>query len=126
MPRPAAEIQVADGYSVLSAQTRVETEDGHDLSHAFITGADAALALTRKYDIQLALLKSNSPSCGNEYIYNGHFNGELHRGSGVTAARLARHGIQVFNEFQISKLVQALKELETALNMNAINPAQHI
>lgn len=111
-PRPAAEILGAVGNQALKGETCVITADGHDLSAAFIRGAHAALAQAGKHKIKLALLKSNSPSCGNEHVYNGLFNGTLVRGVGVTSALLRQHGVQVFNEFQIDDLENALNELE--------------
>ncbi len=113
-PRPAAEIQGADGYQVLSGKAGVKTADGNDLSEAFVNGAETTLEHIRQHEIQLALLKSNSPSCGNEQIYNGRFNGTLVRGIGVTTALLRQYGVQVYNELQIDGLELALKKLENS------------
>ncbi|MBY6187440.1 DUF523 domain-containing protein [Marinobacter hydrocarbonoclasticus] len=98
-PRPPAECQ-RDG--------RVKTEAGKDVSAPFYRGARLALALCQRYGITLALLKANSPSCGNERIYSGRFDGQLVTGEGVTAALLKQHGIRVFNESQLDELAQAL------------------
>lgn len=99
IPRPPAERR-ADG--------RVVTAEGLEVSEAFYRGARIALALCQRYGIELALLKANSPSCGNRRIYSGRFDGTLITGEGVTAALLRQHGIQVFNEFQLDALTQAL------------------
>jgi len=66
----------------------------------------------QKHEIKLALLKSNSPSCGNEHVYNGHFNNELAPGIGVTTALLRQHGVQVFNEWQLDELEQAMQIID--------------
>lgn len=107
-------MQGADGNRVLSGKASVKTADGNDLSEAFVSGAETALARVRQHDIQLALLKSNSPSCGNEQVYNGHFNGVLVRGVGVTTALLRQYGVQVYNELQIDGLELALKKLQSS------------
>jgi len=92
----------------LSGFTRVTTEQGTDLSEAFLKGAQATLALVQQHNIKLALLKSNSPSCGNEFVYNGRFDGGLTRGIGVTTALLWQHGVRVFNKSQLDELEDAL------------------
>ncbi len=111
-PRPAAELQGGQGKDVLNGKIAVQTVDGIELSEAFIKGAHAALGLAQEHGIKLALLKSNSPSCGNEHIYNGRFNGTLKRGEGVTAALLRRRGVSVFSEHQLDGLKRALIALE--------------
>ncbi|MEE9447694.1 MAG: DUF523 domain-containing protein [Arenicellales bacterium] len=103
-PRAAAEIQHAD-----HSQHRVITSTGEDVSIAFKRGAEQALALAQQHNIKFALLKANSPSCGNQQIYNGHFTGELIPGMGITASLLQQHGIRVFNEHQLETLALALK-----------------
>lgn len=105
-PRPAAEIRGGDGQTVLAGNARVITADDDDQSHAFISGARLALACAQQHGANKALLKAYSPSCGNEQIYSGHFNGRLQQGSGVTASLLLQHGVQVFNEQQLAQLLQ--------------------
>ena len=112
-PRAPAEIQHGDGLAVLAGKASVINTDSTDVSNAFIQGAQAALSLARQYDIKFALLKAKSPSCGNETIYNGQFNGHLKNGPGVTAALLQQHGIKVFNETEIEALSDALTLLES-------------
>lgn len=111
-PRPAAELQGGQGKDVLNGKIPVQTVKGIELSEAFIKGANVALGLAQEHGIKLALLKSNSPSCGNEHIYNGRFNGTLKKGEGVTAALLRQHGVRVFNEHQLHDLERALNTLE--------------
>jgi uncharacterized protein YbbK (DUF523 family) len=104
-PRDPAEI-IARGDSV--EQVRVQTDSGEDVSQAFITGAHLALKQCQQHTIKFALLSARSPSCGNEKIYDGQFKRQLIDGQGVTAALLTQHGIQVFNQFQLLELEQAL------------------
>ena len=101
-PRPAAEIR--DG--------RVWTQAGEDVTYAFERGAEAALELCRLHHIRLALLAARSPSCGNEFIYDGRFRGRLIPGAGITAARLQAEGIRVFNPEQIEQAAEYLSALE--------------
>ncbi|GAA4889608.1 DUF523 domain-containing protein [Ferrimonas pelagia] len=98
VPRPPAELR----------QGKVITAAGEDVSLAFYRGAETALALVQRYDLKFALLKANSPSCGNERVYNGRFEGKLVTGEGVTASLLRQHGVQVFNENQLDELEQVL------------------
>ena len=107
-PRPAAEIEGANAEGVFNGLTRVITAQGTDLSSAFLKGAQATLALAQEHNIKFALFKAYSPSCGNEYVYNGRFDGALTRGIGVTTALLWRHGVRVFNELQLDELEEAL------------------
>jgi len=111
-PRPAAEIERGDGYQVLDRKAHAKLKNGSDISAFFIQGAAISLRVVQQTNIKFALLKANSPSCGNEAIYNGRFEGRLHPGAGVTAAQLMRHGIRVFNENQIEALSQALGQFE--------------
>lgn len=108
-PRPAAEISGGDGGDVLDGRARVITRTGQDVSNAFIDGARQALDRAIQHGCRQALLKANSPSCGNRQIYSGHFDQQLQQGSGVTAALLQRHGISVFNENEVDGLLLGTK-----------------
>lgn len=67
---------------------RVVTRDGRDVTEAFRRGAQAVCALAERSGARLALLKSNSPSCGSGSIYDGSFTGTLIPGDGVTTEYL--------------------------------------
>ncbi len=110
-PRLPAEIVGGDGQAVLDGGARVVNREGQDIRAGFIQGAREALAVARLHKIVLALLKSNSPSCGNTNIYDGSFTGHKVKGVGVTAAALMRHGIKVFNEKQIEQADSFLAQL---------------
>ena len=102
-PRPAAEIVGGDGTAVIQRAAFVRRKDGADLSRAFLTGAETALALVREHGIRAALLKDGSPSCGRHVIYNGTFTGTRTPGEGVTAAALRAAGVRVFSEAEIEE-----------------------
>jgi uncharacterized protein YbbK (DUF523 family) len=60
----------------------------------------------------LAILKANSPSCGNTLIYDGTFSTTLKPGKGVTAALLERNEIRVFNEDEIEEADSYLSKID--------------
>ena len=75
-PRPPAERR----------GSRVVTAEGVDVTRAYADGARRSLDIARACGASLAILKSKSPSCGLDRIYDGTFSGQLRAGSGVTAA----------------------------------------
>ena len=88
---------------------KIENEFGIDLKDHFLDGSKIALNLALKLNAKYALLKSKSPSCGNDKIYDGTFSGTLIDAMGVTAKTLHDHGIKVFNETQIEELYECIK-----------------
>lgn len=103
--------EVAGGLSIPRAPAEIQgnglvvTQDGQDVSQAFSFGAEHALYLCQQHGIRYALLKESSPSCGSSNIYDGSFSGKKIVGMGKTAALLTEHGIKVFSEQTIDKLV---------------------
>ena len=110
-PRAAAEIPGGQGAQVLDGDAAVITTDGEDVTVQFLSGAHQALDLVREHGIRIAVLKANSPSCGNLLTYDGTFSGVKVGGEGVTAALLKRHGVRVFNELELAEAASALKAL---------------
>lgn len=103
-PRPPAEIQLKySGLDVLNNIATVKTNSGQDVSEAFIVGAQKALNLAKKHNIRIAILKSRSPSCGSDVIYDGTFTRSLIPGFGVTAALLQQENIFIFDEYHIDE-----------------------
>lgn len=82
---------------------KVVTEKGQDNSQKFILGAQETLKLAKLFNIDTAILKSNSPSCGSSQIYDGSFTGTLINGQGVTTKLLRKNGIKVYSEKEISE-----------------------
>lgn len=80
-PRVAAALVGGDGFSVLAGDAKVVDKTGRDVSKEFILGAEQVLHIARARKIELAFLKSRSPSCGVGAI------------TGVTAALLIRENI---------------------------------
>ena len=93
-PRPPAE---RVGASIL-------TKEGKDVTDAFVRGADISLkscmemARISGEEIEGAILKANSPSCGIGQIYDGTFSGTLTEGNGVFAGMLKRLGVEIITE----------------------------
>jgi uncharacterized protein YbbK (DUF523 family) len=103
VPRPPAEIIKGTGTDVLEKKTGVFNINGQDVTDSFIRGAEKALAVARKMQITIALLKDGSPSCGKTSIYDGSFSKVRRPGNGVTTALLEKNGISVFSENEIKK-----------------------
>lgn len=87
----------------------VKTKDKEDVTINFLIGARNALELCQNEGIQVALLKSKSPSCGNEKIYDGTFSKTLIEGKGLTAKLLFENDITIFNENELHKLSKFIK-----------------
>lgn len=97
-PRPPAEIQGGDGEAVLRGAARLRTQEGQDVTEAFLRGAEATAALAREVGATGAILKARSPSCGVHAVYDGSFQGQTRPGPGVTAAWLAEQGLALAEE----------------------------
>lgn len=110
-PRAAAEIPGGQGVEVLEGRAVVITTEGEDVSAQFLFGARQALELVQEHGIRIAVLKANSPSCGNRLTYDGTFSGVKVSGEGVTAALLRRHGVLVFSELELAEAAQTLATL---------------
>ncbi|WP_408599265.1 DUF523 domain-containing protein [Pseudomonas sp. PLMAX] len=111
-PRAAAEIPGGQGGEVLDGQASVITTEGEDVSAQFLSGAYQALELVQRHGVRIAVLKANSPSCGNLLTYDGTFSGVKVTGEGVTAALLRRHGVQVFSELELAEAAESLAALD--------------
>lgn len=84
---------------------RVVTRSG-DVTEQYRRGAEETLKLCKLLGCEAAVLKERSPSCGRGQVYDGTFSGTLTAGDGVTAELLAAHGILVYGESQIEKLLK--------------------
>jgi len=106
--------EVSGGLSVprepaeLQKNGEIITISNVNVSAAFQQGAKQALQLCLQYNIQFAILKESSPSCGSTLIYDGTFSGKKITGQGCTTALLRKHNIEVFSELTIEKLAKRL------------------
>jgi uncharacterized protein YbbK (DUF523 family) len=103
IPRISAEIVKNDKPFI------VKNEEGTDVTMNFLLGAKKALDICKEENIKVALLKANSPSCGNINIYDGTFTNNLTDGQGLTARLLKDNEIEVFNETQLKELAKFIK-----------------
>ncbi|WP_156204683.1 DUF523 domain-containing protein [Candidatus Syntrophocurvum alkaliphilum] len=97
-PRTPSEIKNGTGIDVLyNNKTKVITKDTKDVTAKFIKGAYETLNIAKLLDIDTAIFKSRSPSCGMGNVYDGSFSGKLIKGDGVTTALLKENKINVIN-----------------------------
>ncbi len=109
VPREPSEILGSGGGAeALNQNAKVIKKSGEDVTSLFIKGAELALQLAKKHDIQIALLKEDSPSCGSKQIYSGNFDSQKIPGQGVTAALLKQNDIRVFSEDEIEGVLALL------------------
>jgi len=80
---------------------RVLRKDGGDVTAEFVRGAEEALKLAKLIGATQAILKSKSPSCGCNQIYDGTFSGTLVPGDGVFASLCKTNGITVKTEEEV-------------------------
>ena len=77
---------------------KVVTKSRIDVTRNFKEGAKQVLKLAKLFNIQEAILKQGSPSCGCGWIYDGTFSNRLIRGDGVTTILLKKNKIKVISE----------------------------
>ncbi len=77
---------------------KVITKDGQDVTTPFMRGAQKALQRALKKGCTAAILKSRSPSCGRDSVYDGTFTGTLVSGQGVFAKMLQDAGLRIYTE----------------------------
>ncbi|MEA3553119.1 MAG: DUF523 domain-containing protein [Campylobacterota bacterium] len=83
---------------------KIINKNGEDKTIEFIDGANKTLELCKKESIKIALLKANSPSCSNSFIYDGTFKSIKIKENGVTTKQLKDNNINVYNETEIKSL----------------------
>jgi uncharacterized protein YbbK (DUF523 family) len=103
IPRKPAEISPGTGGDVLAGTAQVIARDGEDLTKFFVKGAQRSLELAQEHQVDLVILKSNSPSCGVGKIYDGTFTHQFKDGHGVTAALLKENGLSVVSDLEYLK-----------------------
>lgn len=97
-PRPPAERQ---GDKIVNCE-------GKDVTFNFEEGARIEFAAAKekskelKEEIEGAVLKAKSPSCGKDYIYDGTFSGVLTEGDGCFVKILRDEEIYIISEKEIT------------------------
>ena len=85
---------------------KVINSNNIDVTKEYKKGAEASLAYAKLNNIKYAILKSKSPSCGLNKIYDGTFSKKLIDGNGITAQLLIDNGIKVYTEKEISTFIK--------------------
>jgi uncharacterized protein YbbK (DUF523 family)/ribosomal protein S18 acetylase RimI-like enzyme len=80
---------------------RVISASGVDRTEFYLRGALETLRIARRRNIDVAVLKSRSPSCGYGKIHDGSFSGRLIDGNGVAAEKLANEGLIIYTELTV-------------------------
>lgn len=75
----------------------IRTRDGKSVAAALNKAVAAIIEQLAGEDIEYAILKSRSPTCGVKQVYDGTFSGELVDGMGVLSAALKENGYRVID-----------------------------
>lgn len=89
LPTPRVPAEIVNGI--------VTNKEGKNVDAQFRKGAEIALEIAKKEQIDLAILQSRSPSCGVKQIYDGTFSGTRIDGQGIFAKLLKRNGFQMID-----------------------------
>lgn len=84
---------------------KIFNEQGNDLTPLFFPVLDDLKNLVKKHQIEFALLKEDSPSCGVKRVYSGNFDGEKIDGQGLITSYLRDLGVIVCSELNVEKLL---------------------
>lgn len=87
------------GEAVLDGSGKAIMEEVGDVTENFIRGAEEVLKLAKLFNVDQAILKSGSPSCGTGKALDSSTGRKDSKG--VTAALLERNGIDVVSEEEI-------------------------
>ena len=79
----------------------VKNKDGTSVDAQFRKGAELALDIVVKNQVELVILQSISPSCGVNTIYDGSFSGKIIPGQGVFAELLKKNNIKAIDVAEI-------------------------
>ncbi len=88
---------------------KVISNKGTDVTKEYNKGAKIALNKAKINNIRYAILKSKSPSCGKNFVYDGTFSSTLIEGNGIACKLLIDNNIEVFTENEINKLIEKVK-----------------
>ena len=77
---------------------KVVSRVGCDVTEPYVHGAKEALKIALENGCDYAILKSRSPSCSPDGVYDGSFSGKVTDGMGITAKLFRENGITVVSE----------------------------
>lgn len=105
IPREPAEIQSTNPLVI-------KTITGKDVTKEYVEGASIAFDICKNQGVDVMLLKSRSPSCGKDGIYDGTFQHRVVDGAGVFAKLCLENEIKVFHEEEIDEFLNYIREDE--------------
>lgn len=76
----------------------VQTVSGKNVTKEYVEGAQKALEILKAYDIEYVILKSRSPSCGLDHIYDGTFSHTIIDADGIFVRLLKKEGYKIYTE----------------------------
>lgn len=80
---------------------KVINKEGLDVTDNFLKGAKEVLYLAKLFNVNKALLKAKSPSCGVGEVYDGTFTHTKINGDGITTKLLKENNIEVITELDL-------------------------
>ena len=89
LPTPRVPAEIVNGV--------VTNREGQIVDTEFRKGAEVALEIAKKEQIDLAILQSRSPSCGVKQIYDGTFSGTRIDGQGVFAKLMNENRFKIID-----------------------------
>ena len=92
---PRIPIEIKDG--------KVIRRDGVEVDEAIRTAVAQILEQIKDEDIECAVLKARSPTCGVRQVYDGTFTGKLVDGAGVLAQALKNAGYIVIDNEELEE-----------------------
>ncbi len=82
-------------------EDKIIAKGGKDVSEEYNRGANIAVEIAKRNNVDFCIMKANSPSCGKGVIYDGTFTGGKKEGNGVTVDKLIQAGFTVLNETEL-------------------------
>ena len=84
-------------------ENKVINKEGKDVTKEFYLGAQNEIERLKEFGATKAILKSRSPSCGLNIIYDGTFSGNTISGDGVFTKELKKLGIEILTELDFNE-----------------------
>lgn len=113
-PEVSGGLSVPRPYATIARRIPVEviSDVGEDVTPQFVLGAELTAELAKREGCVAALMKADSPACGNRDISGAAFSGLKASGAGIAAQEVMESGIPVFNETEMERLESMLEELD--------------
>lgn len=92
-------------------EDKVFSKEGKDVTEEFLKGAEKTSKIVKENQVDFAILKERSPSCGISYIYDGSFSGKIIQGQGITVRKLNEENIKIFSEENLEEIEKYLQGL---------------